>query len=315
MNVIRQLSDIDRAKSIALTAGSFDGVHLGHQALIRDALAQAEKSDGEAWLLTFDPHPARLLAPAKAPALLMTHPQRRDAFQQLGLSGVIELPFGQVLAETSPEDFIQQLVTNLPGLTSVTVGPNWTFGYHAQGTVDTLKELASRFGFEARVLSPVLDASGEMISSSRIRNLIGRGELPEAERLLGHPYVLSGIVTKGKQEGRELGFPTANIAIEQECHPAPGIYACTLNLQNRPLLGAGYFMPAKTEVPVFEVHLVGQDVDLYGQQIAVEVRKKVRDHEAFSEKTALISAIQDDIQSIQQWYEDFQEPPRFSDIF
>ena len=301
MNVVHQLADVNCSSPLALTAGSFDGVHHGHQALISDAIEQARNAGGQAWLLTFNPHPARLLAPSRAPRLLMTDEQRHEQFRELGLHGCIELPFGQQLAETEAESFILNLCKELPTLHSLTVGPNWTFGYHAIGTTTLLQSMAAELGFEARIIEPIRDQD-ELVSSSRIRTCIANGDLERAQTLLGRPYVLSGIVVRGKQEGRELGFPTANVQFDQECQPAEGIYACTAFYKDQPYPGAGYFMRGQEKKkPVFEVHLIGQDVDLYGQSLKCTLHRKMRGHQSFSTKKALISGIQADITAIDAW--------------
>jgi riboflavin kinase/FMN adenylyltransferase len=301
MRVIQNIGELETEGPLALTAGSFDGVHLGHQALIADAVHQAKEAGGEAWLLTFNPHPARLLAPTRAPRLLMTNEQQHQVFSTLGLHGCIELPFGQQLAETEAEVFIETLAQQIPGLLSLTVGPNWTFGYHARGNTVLLSELAEKHDFQARVLTPI-EYKGQLISSSRIRSCIENGALEEATQMLGRPYVLSGVVIRGKQEGHELGFPTANVQFRQECEPPDGIFACTAVQNGKEFPGAGYFLHSeKDESQVFEVHLIGEDLDLYGQVLEVALLHQIRNHESFSSKTALIEQIQADIAAISAW--------------
>lgn len=302
MKVVQNTGDMGTEGPIALTAGSFDGVHLGHQALIADAVLQAKEAGGEAWLLTFNPHPARILAPTRAPRLMMTDEQRRHVFSTLGLHGCIEMPFGQQVAETEAEVFIETLARQIPSLISLTVGPNWTFGYHARGNTTILPDLAEKSGFQARILTPI-KYRGRLISSTRIRTCIANGEFEEAEHMLGRPYVLSGVVIRGKQEGHELGFPTANVQFCQECEPANGIFACMVGTKNGQVFpGAGYFFHSEAEeTQVFEVHLIGEDLDLYGQILEVAILHQIRDHQSFSSKPELIEQILADVTAIDAW--------------
>lgn len=301
MRVVQQIEDMETRGPVALTAGSFDGIHRGHQALIADAVHQAESAGGEAWLLTFHPHPARLLAPARAPRLMLTDEQRHTLFSTLGLHGCIEMPFGQQLAETEAEDFIEHVARQIPGLLSLTVGPNWTFGYRARGNTALLQALAEKNGFEARILRPV-EFREELISSSRIRACIARGACEDTEQMLGRPYLLSGVVIRGKQEGHELGFPTANVQFRQECEPGDGIYACRVYSRGKTFAGAGYFLRSeKAELQVFEVHLIGEDMDLYGQVLEVSLLHQIRKHRSFASKNDLITQIRLDVHAIENW--------------
>lgn len=304
MNVILHAQDLPRDKPIALAAGSFDGLHLGHQALIQDACEQARASDGEPWILTFSPHPARVLAPETAPRLITTPAQRHALLQSWGIAGCLELPFGQELSETPAELFITDLAAAIQDLRSISIGPNWTFGYQAKGTPALLHQLSKACGFSAREIQPV-QKDGRIISSTWIREAIGSGDLELATELLGRPYALTGVVVKGKQEGRTLGFPTANIRFEQEVLPSDGIYACRVSVGSRDYNGAGYFMhPSSDETPfIFEAHLIGEDLDLYGQQLNVELIRKTRDHVSFPAKETLIEGISQDVAQISQWLE------------
>jgi riboflavin kinase/FMN adenylyltransferase len=225
MRVIDQLEGLSAAAGpVVLAAGYFDGVHRGHQAVIRTALARAQESGAETWVLTMDPHPLRILRPDAAPRLLTSTPHKLRLLGELGVAGCVVLPFTVALAAVEPADFIARLRAAAPRLVCMVVGPNWTFGRGARGTPDTLRELARAHGFDATIAEPVL-VDGQPISSTRIREAVLLGQLDEAARLLGRPFGVRGTVVRGKQLGRRLGFPTANVDAEGEVRPPPGIYA------------------------------------------------------------------------------------------
>lgn len=253
--------------------------------------------------MTFYPHPARLLDPENAPPLLCTRTQRNHLLAALGVAGCLELPFGQELAETPAENFVEQLVQELPSLHSVSVGPNWTFGYKALGNAALLTSMGQTHGFEARIQPPV-DLGGTIVSSTRIRQAIRTGNQEEATACLGRPFALSGVVVRGRQEGRTLGYPTANVQFEQEVHPAPGIYACEVRWKDEALHAAGYFMPGAVDLPhpFFEAHILDCSLDLYGQDLEVRLLKKIRDHQAFSCRSDLIDQIASDVQEVRDWF-------------
>jgi riboflavin kinase/FMN adenylyltransferase len=305
--------------------GCFDGVHLGHQQVIATAVEQAAASGGEAWVFTFNPHPAKVLSPATAPQLISAESCRLRQFAALGVHGVISVPFDTTFAHMEPAEFFAALRQNLPTLSGIVCGTDWSFGHRARGKFSTLQTLCAEYGITATAVPPVL-YNGEKISSTQIRQALRDGNIPLAEQLLGRPFCIFGTVVRGRGIGRGLGFPTANIAPENELIPAPGVYAAyakvqrpTSNVESQasntrpspvdldPLtitVPAAVFIgerktfgdPSKT----IEAHLFDYAGDLYEQPIETCLVRKIRDVEAFPSKDALIAQIAKDIAQIRR---------------
>ena len=307
-------------KPVVLAMGCFDGVHIGHQKVIATAVEQAKARGGEAWVYTFDPHPAKVLSPETAPPLISAPTCRMRQFEALGVHGVIELPFDKTIAHIAPEEFLSNLRKTLPTLSGVVCGVDWSFGYKAQGKFQPLEKFCAEHDMTATAVPPVL-FNGERISSTHVRQAVREGNIPFAEQLLGRPFSIFGTVVKGRGVGRALGFPTANIEPENELLPAPGVYAAYTRIQRTEDRGqrtekyssvigspssvlhpsAVFIGERKTfndSAPVIEVYLLDFDGNLYGQQIEVCLVKKVRDVMAFPSKEALIAQIEKDIAQI-----------------
>ena len=301
---VRNLEEIPLTdKPVVLAMGCFDGVHIGHQQVIATAVKQAEARSGEAWVFTFNPHPAKVLSPETAPPLISSETCRLQQFEALGVHGVIAVPFDITFAHTEPEQFLSGLWKKLPTLSGIVCGTDWSFGYQARGKFSVLEKICAEHGITATAIPPVLFNS-ERVSSTHIRQAVRAGNIPLAEKMLGRPFCLFGTVVKGCGIGRELGFPTANIEPENELIPAPGVYAAYSKLQTadrRPQASAVFIGERKTfggHEPVIEVYLLDFAGDLYGQQLEVCLVKKVRDVEAFPSKESLIAQIENDIAHI-----------------
>ncbi|MEI7850530.1 MAG: riboflavin biosynthesis protein RibF [Kiritimatiellales bacterium] len=307
-------------KPVVLAMGCFDGVHIGHQKVIATAVEQANARGGEAWVYTFNPHPAKVLSPETAPPLISAPACRMRQFEALGVHGVIELPFDKTIAHIAPEGFLSDLRKTLPSLSGIVCGIDWSFGYKAQGKFQALEAFCATHGMTATAVPPVL-FNGARISSTHVRQAVREGNIPFAEQLLGRPFSIFGTVVKGRGIGRGLGFPTANIEPENELLPAPGVYAAWTRMQKtedrgqrtetfpssvirHPSSGrpsAVFIGERKTfedHDPVIEVYLLDFDGNLYGQQIEVCLVKKVRDVMSFPSKEALIEQIEKDIAQI-----------------
>jgi riboflavin kinase/FMN adenylyltransferase len=305
-------------KPVVLAMGCFDGVHIGHQKVIAAAVEQAKARGGEAWVYTFDPHPAKVLSPETAPPLISAPPCRMRQFEALGVHGVIELPFDKTIAHIKPEEFLSDFRKTLPTLSGIVCGTDWSFGYKARGKFQTLENFCAKHGMTATAVPPVL-FNGERVSSTHVRQAVRAGNIPFAEQLLGRPVCIFGTVVKGHGIGRALGFPTANVEPENELLPSPGVYAAHTRLQTSevsnqksdltsdprsPTSGfpsAVFIGERKTfndSAPVVEVYLIDFAGDLYGQQIEFCLVKKVRDVMAFPSKEALIEQIGKDIAQI-----------------
>lgn len=303
MLVTRTPSELPRpAHGLCLALGMFDGVHLGHQHVLRHALAHAATVAGASVVLTFDPHPVSVVRPDRAPRLLQTLPQRLRAFQALGLEAALVIPFTPELAALEGREFIEGLLRGAGRIRSLSVGEGFLFGRHRSGTVDLLRSLGATHGFQVHVAPPVA-LGGDTVSSSRIRQHLRDGRLEEAGELLGRPYSIAGLVIAGDQMGRRLGFPTANLDVRGLELPPNGVYAvrarrlsastdhpAVLNIGTRPTLATS----ATPEVR-FEVHLPDFNEALYGEELEITLVQRLRDERRFPDPGALGVQIAADI--------------------
>lgn len=285
-----------------LAIGCFDGVHRGHAAVVGAAVTTARARGGRAWALTFDPHPARVLRPAAAPPAIVPTATRVRLLRALGVEGVAIVPFTMEFAAQEPEQFVATLRSGAPGLAGVAVGPNWRFGRGARGDAALLAELGRAAGFAVEVVPAVL-YGGAPISSTRIRRAVEQGDLPEATAMLGRHFTVEGVVELGRQVGRSLGYPTANVKPENELLPPPGIYAARLRLADgRELPAAAYRGQRPTfgadGPPVLEVHALDTALDLYGQRVEVAFVRRIRDDRRFESQEALRAQIAEDLRAI-----------------
>ena len=303
MKLVRNISEMPETdKPVVLAMGCFDGVHIGHQKVISTAVEQAKARSGEAWVFTFNPHPAKVLSPETAPPLISAETCRLRQFEALGVHGVIAVPFNKTFAHTKPEQFLSNLWKKLPTLSGIVCGIDWSFGYKARGKFQTLEKLCSEHGITATAIHPVL-FDGERVSSTHIRQAVRGGDIPLAEEMLGRPFCIFGTVVKGRGIGRGLGFPTANVEPENELIPASGVYAARTRMSGKDINSAVFIGERETfndHEPVIESCLLDFDGDLYGQQIEVCLVRKIRDVEPFPSKEALIVQIGKDIAQIRR---------------
>ena len=284
-------------RGAVVTPGNHDGVHLGHRALL-DAAREMGARDGFAvTVLTFDPHPAHVLAPSRAPALLTTLARRTELLRALGADRVEVLRFDRARAAQAPEAFVDEVLAGKLGARGVVVGPDFRFGRGATGDVDMLRALGESRGFGVRVVEPVrLD--GAVISSTRIRAALGDGDVEAAARLLGRVHDVDAQIVEGDRRGRTIGFPTANLRCDPVLLPADGVYAVVArlhgeaellrgvaNLGVRPTVGAGRSI---------EVHLFDFDRDVYGKRIRVGFVHRLRAEKKFDGLDALKAQIATD---------------------
>jgi riboflavin kinase/FMN adenylyltransferase len=281
----------------AVAVGNFDGVHRGHQALVATAVAVARA--GTVVALTFDPHPARVLAPERAPRALMTLEQKAEALEAAGVQRLAVLPFTPEVSRLAAPEFARRVLRESLGAEVVVVGTGFRFGHQRAGDSAELERLGGEFGFRVVAHPPVL-LQGEPVSSSRIREALARGQVEAAAEMLGRPFFVEGLVVTGAGRGRTLGVPTANLAPENETLPAVGVYACrcrseesdvvrgaVVNLGRRPTWGGG-----ETRL---EAHLLDFEGDLYGARLRVEFVAWLREERAFPGPEALTAQISEDI--------------------
>jgi riboflavin kinase/FMN adenylyltransferase len=295
-----------RTAGAVVTIGAYDGVHLGHQAVLRLVRELADARGLEAALVTFDRHPAEVVRPESAPRLLTTLEQRielLDATGDLDLCWV--LPFDDTRSKEAAEDFVREVLVDGIGARLVVVGADFHFGHRRGGNVPLLERMGAELGFEVLGLGLVAvdaDTTGAPYSSTRIRELLGKGDVAEAARLLGRPHEVRGVVERGDQRGEHLGMPTANLAVpERICLPADGVYAGTFVAED------GVERPAAISVgtrPTFyengnvlvEAYVLDFDGDLYGQRVKVRFREWVRGQERFDSTEALVEQMNADVE-------------------
>jgi len=286
-----------------VTVGFFDGVHRGHQAVVRRAVALAHERGAPAVVLTFDPHPSEIVRPGTHPPLLSTAAHRSDLMEQLGVDAVLVLPFTAELSQLTPEEFVRQVLVERLHAVTVVVGQNFRFGHRAAGSVETLAELGQKYGFTAEGL-PLAAPEGvaeQRFSSTDVRRMVLAGDVEAAALRLGRPHRVEGIVVRGAQRGREMGFPTANV--DTPLHtaiPADGVYAGWL-------VGDGDPLPAAISIgtnPTFdgtartvEAYAIGRtDLELYGKYVAVDFLARLRGQERFDSMEALVKRMNQDVE-------------------
>jgi riboflavin kinase / FMN adenylyltransferase len=286
---VEQLSSL--AWPVHLAIGVFDGIHLGHQAVIKCAIDAATRSSGTSVVLTFHPHPMRVLRPDKAPRLLTSTQHKTLLIEQLGVGALLIQEFSLEFSRTPPRDFILSLLLNAKRLETICVGEGWSFGANRSGSVDLLRELGISESFTLDTVKPVV-FEGDVVSSTRVREAIERGELALAARLLGRPFTVLGTVTKGNLLGRQLGFPTANLRAHNEQFPPNGVYAVkawhkareyggVVNIGVRPTL-------EQTQGErILEIHLFDFERDIYGDEVEVSFLEYLRPERKFDSLTQL----------------------------
>jgi riboflavin kinase/FMN adenylyltransferase len=292
--------------ALAVAIGNFDGVHLGHRALLREVRARASRAGGLAAALTFDPHPARLFAPERAPPLIMSLGRRLELLAEAGMDLAIVEPFTREFAAIEAEAFVTDVLARDLGARDVVVGYDFSFGRGRAGNAERLATLGAGLGLSVSVIPPVT-IDGQVCSSTKIRQLVSEGWTVDAARLLGRPHEIEGRVARGAGRGRGLGFPTANIVPEAELGLALGIYAARARVldgpasgqirpaalsvgQNPTFTGAGTGAPATTEA-----YLLDFEGDLYGSRLRLEVGDRLRDELRFESVAALIEQIGRDV--------------------
>jgi riboflavin kinase/FMN adenylyltransferase len=279
-----------RWKQPVLALGNFDGVHRGHRKILDRLCRVAGERGATSVVMTFDPHPPRVVRPDKAPPLLMTKAQKLEAIAAAGVLGAAIVRFTPELSRWDPETFVRTVLVDWLHVSEVWVGANFLFGHDRAGNFSLLRVLGGRYGFKAEKIDPVR-YKDFVVSSTRIRRLVAEGRVDEAGALLGHQYFIDGTVAHGDERGRTIGFPTANLATENELLPPHGVYATTA------LLG-GVVRPSVTNVGVrptvdrsghvtVETHIFNFDRDIYGQPIRIGFVQRLRDERAFDSLEAL----------------------------
>lgn len=301
MQVLHSITELSRLSGPLFTAiGVFDGVHLGHQAVISTSARHAKEAGGTSVVITFDPHPAKVLRPQEAPRLLTATQHKIALIRDLGVSHLLVITFDREFANTPPEEFVRQLVENSKPLREICVGHEWSFGKNRAGNLALLQKLGAQQYFNVVGIRPV-EVNGTVVSSTAIRRAVAAGELDRAAEMLGHEYTVVGTVERGAQLGRQLGFPTANLSAHSEQFPPNGVYVAEARLNGatfRGIANLGVRPTVSGEKPqrLLELHLFNLKEEIYGAEVEVRFGKYLRPEKKFESLEALAAQIARDIE-------------------
>jgi riboflavin kinase/FMN adenylyltransferase len=283
------------AKGPILTLGNFDGLHLGHRKIIAKVRERAGRLGSPSVVYTFEPHPLKVVAPQKSPLLIVDAEAKAALVDSLGIDFMVIAEFTKEFAAKHPRAFVEDEIVPLRPR-EVWVGHDFSFGKAKAGTVDYLRALGEEFGFSVHV-RPAYMKGGEVVSSSRVRRLVSVGKLKEAASLLGRNFTMSGHVVKGRNVGKELGFPTATLETVAELMPADGVYAARVTVSGKrhgAVVNIGVAPTFGCKTRCVEVHILGFSGNIYGKKIEVEFVRRLRGERAFKSKEALITQIRKD---------------------
>jgi len=291
-----------------VTVGTFDGLHLGHWVLLGEVVRRARTRGHLAALVTFEPHPIQVLRPAEAPFVLTSLEEKKELLAQSGLDRVYFVAFTEALSRRSPEAFVKEVLVAEVGVAELVVGYDHGFGRGRSGDPETLRGLGQALGFSLDVVPPV-PVGDAPVSSSRIRGALASGDVADAWRMLGRPYLLTGLVVRGEGRGAGLGFPTANLRVQgrRKLIPAPGVYAVRVRFPYGMLAGALHIGPRPTfpdARPSVELHVLDFEGDLYGSELRVEFLERIRGIETFAGPEALIAQIRRDVAEARRHFHD-----------
>ncbi|MGA2241601.1 MAG: bifunctional riboflavin kinase/FAD synthetase [Verrucomicrobiota bacterium] len=305
MKIIHAVNELKPgSKKVCLTIGFFDGVHLGHQQIIRQTLADAHQHDAMALVITFDRHPNTVVAPDQVPPLIYSLPQKLDAIESLGADTLLQIHFDEQFSGQTGENFIRSLAGDLGKIQSLCVGADFVFGHKRSGNVALLKKLGGELGFTVHGLAAV-SLDRQIVSSTRIREAIRSGNLDAASQMLGRPYAIAGRVLEGDRIGQQLGFPTANLNVSGLVLPPNGVYAGRTKVEEkiqRVALNIGFRPTIASAAPQLrvEAHLLDFTGDLYGQELEIEIGTWLRDEKKFTSAAELREQIKRDIAMVRR---------------
>jgi riboflavin kinase/FMN adenylyltransferase len=301
------LGNDDPPRDAVLSIGNFDGVHLGHQAVLRHVVERARDLGVPALAMTFDPHPIKLLRPADAPLLVTTLEQRLALIARTGIETCLLVPFTHRVARMTAKSFVRDVLVDRLAVREVYIGKNFRFGADRGGDVELLTKLGNELGFQA-ASSPIVNHAGGVVSSTRVRQAVGEGRVEEAGALLDRAVFIDGNVLEGKRLGRTLGFPTLNIEVENELQPDLGVYVTAVHIPSfertftavtnigvRPTI----YQDSLTTV---ESHLLDFTADLYREKVRLFFLRRLRDERAFDSTTELMAQIQRDVESARDYF-------------
>lgn len=303
MEIIKGIENLTRPlRNPVITLGNFDGVHLGHQKIFKRVLEEAQRLNGEGIVITFEPHPLRVLDPERFLPLLSPFRKKMILIEATGIQTVLCLEFSLNFSKLSATEFIEKILVNQIKVKKVIIGYNYHFGNQKGGDVETLIRDGKRFGFDVEVVEGV-KINQTPVSSSRIRELLQKGKVEEASILLGRDYPVIGNVIKGTGRGKDLGFPTANLERSDELYPKTGVYAVEVIWREKHFDGVANVGTNPTFNPVgekrgdltLEVYILNLDKDLYGEEIQVNFKRRIRDEIRFNTSQELVDQIKKDV--------------------
>jgi riboflavin kinase/FMN adenylyltransferase len=293
-------SGLPRDRGAVITVGTFDGVHRGHWAVLQEIRRRAEETGRRSVLVTFHPHPLRIVRPEHSPPLLTTPREKKEILAESGLDWAVFLSFTRALSRYSPRRFVEEILVDRLGVEELVIGYDHGFGRGRAGDAETLRNIGRELGFTVDVVAPV-EAGGAAISSTRIRRAVEAGDVEGAREGLGRPYALSGLVVRGDGRGRQLGFPTANLHVtnSDKLVPEPGVYAVRGVLRRGTFGGALHVGPRPTfrgSAPTIELHLLDFGGDLYGEEVRVDFIQRLREVRPFDSVPSLVSQMRKDVE-------------------
>jgi riboflavin kinase/FMN adenylyltransferase len=302
MELVEHIDKIKKPYNNAvITIGNFDGVHIGHQALFHEVIEKADTIYGTSIVMTFEPHPVRVLKQNGHPPLITLYEQKVELIESSGIDVLICIPFTLEFAAISAEEFVEDILLTRIGMKAIVVGKDYTFGRNRKGDIKLLQTYAKNYGFEVIVADWILalNKSPDRISSTRTRELVIAGRVAEAQKLLGRHYQIRGVVTTGRNRGgRLLGFPTANIILHDELCPKTGVYAVTVESGSNTHKGVaniGYSPTFGDHLFSVEVHILDFNENIYDRKIRVNFIQRIRDEKKFSNISELSDQIKKDI--------------------
>ena len=296
METFRSISELSKLRGpLFLAIGVFDGVHLGHQAVISTSAQHARAANGTPIVVTFDPHPEKVLRPKTAPHLLTATPHKIALIRDLGMAHLLIITFDKQFAATEPEEFVHELVEHSKSLREICVGHEWSFGKNRRGNLKLLNQFGARFDFGVVGIPPVT-VNGELVSSTTIRKAVETGDLAKAAQMLGREYTVLGTVVSGDNRGKKIGFPTANLSAHNEQFPPNGVYFAEAKLEGviyPGVVNLGYRPTVDTRKSerILEIHLFDFDHDIYGKDLEVRFIRYLRPETKFESVEALVRQI------------------------
>jgi len=303
MKIIRSLQELGPPiDNTVVTIGNFDGVHLGHREVFRRVVAKALELDGLATVVTFNPHPLKVLAPLQAPRLLNTYQEKERLIEASCIDLLVILPFDQALAQLPAREFVERVLVKGLGVKHLIIGYDYAFGNNREGDADYLREQGRIHGFTVEVLGAVANA-GETYSSTGVRHRLAAGDVAGMVEVLGRHFTLEGKVVHGLQRGAQLGYPTANLVSDKEILPRPGVYAVKVKFAERlfdGVMNIGFNPTFGLERISLEVHILDFQQDLYGQMLRVYFIERLRDELVFTSVKALAEQIAEDVAQARQ---------------